>query len=101
MNDRGMAQAIGSLGGTPQGVTKEHLARVLANSTCLHACARELAQIATALDERIDVMASQAGVAELELWEHPRAQEPSRGVEEFLGALREALGLEEPTAAAA
>jgi hypothetical protein len=46
-------------------------------------------------------MASQAGVAELELWEHPRAQEPSRGVEEFLGALREALGLEEPTAAAA
>jgi hypothetical protein len=49
-------------------------------------------------------MASQAGVAELELWEHPRAQEPSpiaRGVEEFLGALRGALGLEEPTAATA
>jgi len=74
-------------------------------ATDLHAFARRVSELATELDERVDASASEAGVqAELALWEHQQTQGRStleRSLQEFLGHLRQALGMNEAAPVAA
>lgn len=93
----------GAIGDTKL-VTKERVERLLDVADAMHMLSGATAKIATDLDERLDVLASQAGmevdVLMMEL-PHEPPSEVTKIVDEFVRALKRALGHGQPISATA